>query len=289
LRKTTNTLVLKIEKTTFLNSDFEGYLQALFGKDFSELSAASLSRLFDDFIDEKIYSHAAKKQAISLTVEEQKQYLAKLSRESLHEQGKSPVNSEEFAVHLDRLRIEKYMAQQVQDIEVTEEEVKEYYEQHKREFLKPERVKVSQILLKTEDKAIEVLDRVKNAEEETFRSVAREESKGVEATKGGEMGIFEMGQLPFEMEKVIFALMTGEVSQVVESAYGFHIFRLDDKLEPELVSEEQVVSEIRMKIMNQKIKQSLLEHLNGLKQQITWSSYPSNLSFEYQRKSHGEI
>ena len=224
-----------------------------------------------------------------MTVEEQKLYLAKLSRESLHEQGKDSVSPEEFTAHLDRLRIEKYMAQQVQDIDVTEGEVKEYYEQHKREFLKPERVKVSQILLKTEDKAIEVLEKVKNSSEETFRAVARKESKGVEAAKGGEMGIFEMGQLPFEMEKVIFALMTGEISPVVESAYGYHIFRLDQKYEPELVSEEQVISEIRMKIMNQKIKQALLEHLNGLKGQFTWSSYPSNLSFEYQRKSHEEM
>jgi parvulin-like peptidyl-prolyl isomerase len=103
------------------------------------------------------------------------------------------------------------------------------------------------------------------------------------------MGVFEMGQLPFEMEKVIFALVTEEISQVVESAYGYHIFRLDAKYEPELVSEEQAISEIRLKIMNQKIKQALLEHLNGLKGQIAWSSYPSNLSFEYQRKSHEEM
>ena len=83
--------------------------------------------------------------------------------------------------------------------------------------------------------------------------------------------------------------MTAEVSQVVESAYGYHIFRLDHKYEPELVSEEQVIPEIRMKIMNQKIKQALSEHLNALKEQITWSSYPSNLSFQYQRISHEEM
>jgi hypothetical protein len=64
---------------------------------------------------------------------------------------------------------------------------------------------------------------------------------------------------------------------------------LDDKYEPELVSEKQAISEIRLKIMNQKIKQTLFEHLNGLKGQFNWSSYPSNLSFEYQRKSHEEM
>jgi parvulin-like peptidyl-prolyl isomerase len=285
----TNAVVLKIEAKTFFNSDFEGYLLSLCGQDFDQLPATSLSRLFDDFIDEKIYSHAARMQEIALTAEEQKRYLTKLVRESRHMKTESPVDSEEFSKHLERLQIEKYMAQQVQDIDVTDGEVSAYYEQHKREFLKPERVKVSQILLKTEDKAIEVLERVKNSTEEIFRNIAKEESKGVEAAKGGEMGIFEMGQLPFEMEKVVFSLMTGEVSQVVESAYGYHIFRLDDKFEPELVAEDQAISEIRMKIMNQKIKQTLQEHLAGLKQKITWSSYPSNLFFEYQRKSHEEM
>ena len=48
--------------------------------------------------------------------------------------------------------------------------------------MKPERVKVSQILLETEGKAIEVLEKVKSASEETFRAVAREDSKGVEAS-----------------------------------------------------------------------------------------------------------
>ncbi|MFC2165351.1 peptidylprolyl isomerase [Acidobacteriota bacterium] len=284
-----NAVVLKVEEVSFFNSDFEGYLQSLFGEDFNELPVTSLSRLFDDFIDEKIYSHAAKKKAVSVSIEEQKQYLAKLSRESHLEQGKNPIKQEEFTVHLDRLRIEKYMTQQIKEIAVTDEEIKGYYEQHKREFLRPERVKVSQILLETEDKAIEILERVKNSNEETFRSIAREESNGVEAARGGAMGIFEMGQLPFEMEKVIFSLKTEEISPVVESAYGYHIFRLDNKYETELVSEEQAISEIKLKIMNQKIKQTLLEHLNGLKGQFKWSSFPSNLSFEYQRKSHEEM
>jgi parvulin-like peptidyl-prolyl isomerase len=284
-----NAIVLKIEETTFFSSDFENYLQSLFGKEYHQLSAASLSRLFDDFIDEKMYLHAAQMQAISISIDEQKRYLAELSRESFLEEGKNQIGKEEFATHLDKLRIEKYMARQIEDVEVTDQEVNEYYEQHKRDFLRPERVKVSQILLQSEDKAIEILEKVKNSTEDEFRALAKNESKGVEAAKGGEMGVFEMGQLPFAMEKVVFSLKVGHVSQVVESAYGYHIFRLDDKYEPELVSEEQAISEIRMLIMNQKIKQTLMEHLQRLKEQFSWRAYPSNLSFEYQRTSHEEM
>ena len=97
------------------------------------------------------------------------------------------------------------------------------------------------------------------------------------------MGVFEMGQLPFEMERVIFGLNVGEISQVVESTYGYHIFRLDAKFEPELAPQERVSEEIRIKILNRKIKQHLAEHLSGLKERWAWKAYPSNLSFQYKR------
>ena len=142
---------------------------------------------------------------------------------------------------------------------------------------------MSQILLETESKAVEVLETVKNADEEGFRKMAREESVGLEALKGGEMGVFEMGQLPFEMEKVIFSLQEGELSSVVKTSYGYHIFRVDKRLGPELISEEEASSSIRTKLLNQKIEERISRHLEDLKLSIDWSFYPLNLPFPYQR------
>ena len=99
------------------------------------------------------------------------------------------------------------------------------------------------------------------------------------------MGVFEMGQLPFEMESVIFSLEKGELSSVVESSYGYHIFRLDKKYDPELTSLEEASAEIKMKILDQKIKQALSQHLLDLKDKIDFISFPENLSFPYQRNS----
>jgi parvulin-like peptidyl-prolyl isomerase len=283
-----NGVILKISDSFYSNSDFEKYLLSIAGQEYIGLSVSSLSRLFDDFIDEKILLQAATDQEITLTDDEQKEYLAKLTRESWLNEKKSPLDELEYETLLGKLVIEKYLSQQIDKIDVTDEEVKEYYELHKREFLRPERVRVSQILLRTEGNAVEILERVKNASGEVFREIASAESSGVEASKGGDMGLFEMGQLPFEMEKVVFSLKVGEVSPVVESSYGYHIFRLDEKLEPELVSEDSAFSEIKIKIFNQRIQQFLRDHMASLKSQLDWNSYPSNLSFSYQRIDHEE-
>lgn len=283
-----NTVILRVSDSFYFGSDFEEYLVSIAGEEYKALSENSLSRLFDDFVDEKILLRAATDAGTSVTVDEQKKYLAKLTRESWSTEKKSSLDGLEYETLLEKLVIEKYLSQQIHGIDVTDDEIREYYERHKREFLRPERVRVSQILLATEGKAVEILDRVKNANGEVFREIARKESKGVEAAKGGAMGLFEMGQLPSEMEKVVFSLKVGEVSPVVESSYGYHIFRLDEKLEPELVPEDSAFSEIKIKLYNQRIQKFLSDHMESLKSKMDWKSYPSNLSFSYQRIDHEE-
>lgn len=278
-----NNIILKIEDSLYFNSHFEKYIRAILGDDQKALTLVSLSRLFDNFVEEKILLQAARNQKMSLTLEEKREYLTKLSSEFRADESSTSVEELDTEILFDRLLIEKYTYELVKGIEVKKEEIKEYYKLHKREFLRPERVKVSQILLETEDKAIEVLEKVKNVDEENFRKIAQEESVGLEAFKGGEMGVFEMGQLPFEMEKVIFSLKEGELSPVVESSYGYHIFRLDKRYDPELVSEEDAASDLNVKILDQKIKQRISDYLEELKKNMEWSFYPLNLSFPYQR------
>jgi parvulin-like peptidyl-prolyl isomerase len=280
-----NNVVLKVGGFSYFNSDFERYVQATMGDDYQSLSAISLSRLFDNFTEEKILLQAAQNLNLTLTSEEKKQYLEKLADEFKSGNSKVSIDELDTKILFDRLLIQKYTYELVRGVEIQDQEVKDYYRLHKKEFLHPERVKVSQILLDSEDKAIEVYEKVKGGSEESFKEVARKESVGLEGPKGGEMGIFEMGQLPFEMEKVIFSLKEGEISPVVESSYGYHIFRLDKKYGAELVSEEDAMPQIKTKLLNQKIKDRLSEHIEELKKNLEWTVYPHNLSFPYQKES----
>ncbi|NIM57776.1 MAG: hypothetical protein GTO16_02385 [Candidatus Aminicenantes bacterium] len=278
-----NYIIVEIEDTAYLNSDFEKYVRGTFGNDQEALTPVSLSRLLDKFIEEKLVLQSASNQNISLSWEEKQEYLAKLSTDLKSEGSDVSVEEMDTEILFDRLLIEKYTYELLKDIEVKEEEIKEYYNLHKREFLRPERLEVSQILLETEDQAIEVLERVKSVSEEDFRKIAEAESIGLEAVKGGKMGVFEMGQLPFEMEKVLFSLQEGELSPVVESSYGYHIFRVDKRFEPELISEEDALPDIKAKILDLKIEYQISSHMEYLKNNIEWSFYPINLSFPYQR------
>lgn len=278
-----NSSVLEIDGTLYSNSDFEKYIRATLGDDQEALTVVSLSRLFDNFIEEKLLLQAARRVNMVLTEGEKEEYLEKLSAEFEVEESQTSVEEIDTDILFERLLIEKYTYELVRTTEVTDEEIKEYYDNYRRDFLRPERVKVSQILLETEDEALLVLERVRNSSEEEFRKIAQEESVGLEALKGGEMGVFEMGQLPFEMEKVIFSLKEEELSQIVESSYGYHIFRVDKRFAPVLISEEEASPTIRGKILDQKVKDRISQHIEELKENLDWNFYPLNLPFPYQR------
>jgi peptidyl-prolyl cis-trans isomerase C len=274
--------VLRVEKSEFVNADFRGYLEATAG-DAGGLPEESLSRLFDRFVDEKILLEAARARGISLSEDEKREYLARLAASAISasDPGASEAVPAEGA--FDRLLVEKYIFLVVRDARVEAGEVLDYYEQHKKDFLHQGRIQVSQILVDTEEKAVSVLRRLERTGEAEFRAIAREESLGPEAAKGGVMGVFQPGDLPVDMEKVIFALDEGRTSQVVESAYGFHVFRLDKRYPPALQTESEAAPEIQKRILAQKIKDSLAAHLAGLKDTLSWQAFTENLFFTYQR------
>lgn len=281
-----NHIILEVQESFYSNFDFDNYILHVVGEDYMSLPPITLSRIFDNFVEEKILLQDVLNRGILLTQTEKKNYLAKLSHQYKGENMQDITPDAEHEFGFEKLLVEKLTVSLVRDIAVSDEEIKAYYEENKREFLRPELVKVSQILLDAEDKAIDVLEKIKDATEEDFRSVARDVSVGVEASRGGELGIFELGQLPFEMEKVIFSLEEGRTSQVVESSYGYHIFRLDQKYEPELVSEEQAAPQIEIKILERKIKNFMSGYVQDLGTKLTWMAYPENLPFPYQRNNH---
>lgn len=281
--QTEGNVVLRVEGTKYYSSDFENYLRNIIGGASQELSEESLSRLFDKYIDEKLLLKAARNVGIFLTSEEERGHLTSL-RNQFWQENRDLTDFDTQSL-FDKLLVEKYTFQLVKDIKVEDKEISDYYNAHKKEFLQSEKVKVSQILVSTEDKAVEILGRLKGKHEDEFRKIAREESIAPEALKGGEMGWFEMGQLPYEMEKVVFSLNEGELSQVVESAYGFHIFRLDRRSGLELIPLEKAASEIKLRLIDQKIRDIISEHVEELKKKLSWEMIPQNLSFNYKRKA----
>lgn len=278
-----NRVVLQVADVAYSEADLNKYIRDAAGTEAQALEAATLSRLYDEFVREKLFLEAARKQKISLSPDEKKEYLAKTAEESWPEEETKALLESESGPLFDKMMVEKYIDGVVKDIKVDDGEIQRYYDLHKSEFFLPERVEVSQILLSTEAKAVEIWDKAKLASEEEYRDVAILESIGPEASQGGKMGVFQRGQLLQEWEGTIFSLREGEVSPVIQSSYGFHIFRLDKKYEPEWISLEQASPSIRLKILDLKVKATVSRCLEDLKESLDWAAFPENLSFPYLR------
>ena len=276
-------IILEVAGAIFTNADFDKYIRYAAGEKLSSLSVPALSRLYDSFVDEKIFLMRARDQGLTLTDEEKEGYLKKLESALGAEDKNAASSAVDKEALFERLLVQKYLYLLVKDIKVDDTEITKYYSQHKGDYLLPEKVQVSQILLASEGKASEVRDRLKNAAEEEFRAIARTESTGPEASKGGRMGMFSAGQLPSELEKFIFPMKEGEISPVVESAYGYHIFRLDKKIEARLVTQADAAPSIQAKLLDQKSKQAIAAHLEELKASLDWKSTTENLPFTFQR------
>lgn len=275
-------IVLRVSSVGYPAADFRRYVQDAVGGTVQELDAVTLSSLFDQFVEGKILLSAAVKSGVSLSTEEKRAYLEKAEKGTWTEEEKASLLATDSGPLVDKMRIDKYIRLLTWDISVGDDEVKAYYDGQPGEFFLLERVQVSQILLPTEPEAVEVWEKARFADEEGFRAMAREKSVGPEASNGGEMGAFQRGQLPADMEAAVFAMAEGEVSPVVESSYGYHIFRLDKKLAPEQVSLERAARSIRQKLLELKIEAAARRQLEELKKSVDWDVFPENLFFPYQ-------
>jgi peptidyl-prolyl cis-trans isomerase C len=126
-----------------------------------------------------------------------------------------------------RLVIEKVISRVSQIAAPIDEDVlRKYYQEHQSEFAVPDQVRVRQIVVKEREDAENILRRLKGGG--SFEDLARRHSIALEAEKGGDLDFFGRGDMPEEFD-VVFSLKEGEISDIVQSPYGYHIFQLVSK------------------------------------------------------------
>ena len=151
-----------------------------------------------------------------------------------------------------------------QDIEITEDEVKAYYEENKANYDQSEQVEVSHILVEDEDKANELLKKIKDGED--FAKLAKENSTDTaSAENGGELGYISEGEMVEEFEKAAFALEVDEVSDVVKSEYGYHIIKATGHKEAKESTYEESKEDAKEAALSEKISSEYSTWLEDLK------------------------
>ena len=178
--------------------------------------------------------------------------------------------------------IDQYLAQEylskvvVANVTSTDEEMKKYYAEHGKDFLIPEAVKVRHIFISApKDSAAELKDKARAKtedllrqirENEDFGKIAREYSEDSDsAAKGGDLGYITAGKTNSqEFENVAFALKPGEVSNIVETPFGFHIIRVDERREKRTASFDEAKEYIQAQLKEQNKQKKGQEFLDNL-------------------------
>jgi parvulin-like peptidyl-prolyl isomerase len=122
---------------------------------------------------------------------------------------------------------------------------------------------------------------LKEHSNKNFEDLARVYSKGASASAGGDLGLFQRGELPEEFEKVIFRLTPGSVSKIVSSKYGYHIFSIREKILAHQQKLIEVEDQIRSKLLLEREREIVNDELATLRKSIPVEIRRSQLDFTY--------
>jgi len=156
-----------------------------------------------------------------------------------------------------------------------EQQVRAFYEEHRAEMSRPEEVQARHILVKVPQGAdaatieaarLRLLEmRVKITQGADFASVARSGSEDDSASAGGELGYFPRGRMLPEFEATAFSMATGEISEPVRTAVGWHLIYLQNHQEAADVTQEQGLEMVRAYLARQQQTQARLQALARLR------------------------
>jgi parvulin-like peptidyl-prolyl isomerase len=178
--------------------------------------------------------------------------------------GLKGISLEEWKIRLEeKLLAEKVIrrASHLQE-KIDEKEALRYYGDHRSFFQVGPKVRARQIIVADGEEAIQILKRLKKGE--SFEKVAMEKSLGPEKAQGGDLGYFGPGEKPTEFDHV-FTMEMDTISEVIKSPYGYHIFKLEEKIAPRQIPFEEAKLGILQELEQKKGEENYQRWLKGLK------------------------
>jgi parvulin-like peptidyl-prolyl isomerase len=252
-------VVAQIEGDAVRYPDFQTYLQQALGESGSSLSSDVLSSLLDQYLDERLLSRLA------------------VERGLLPEDAADGRFGRRRALDLllaDEARREG------DDARPTEAEVKAWYLAHLDELRRPERVRLRQILVETRQQAEKLRARIEAGGDFGAVGAAAAADPDVAATAGFQ-GELSRADLPPAFADLIFSLQPGEVSDVVEAEYGFHLFEVTERLPAETLPLEAVRDDVERRLLQDAADRRLTTLAEEARRRYDVSVWDRNLPFNY--------
>jgi peptidyl-prolyl cis-trans isomerase C len=205
---------------------------------------------------------------------------------------KKPDVKQQLDLFTDNFLANEFLKKEVvQTISIPEDELKSYYDKHKEEFKTPEMVKASHILIKVnpsasaeekkkaKEKAEDILKKIKSGQD--FAKLASEFSDDPGSkTKGGDLGFFAKGRMIKPFEDAAFSLKPGEISGVVETQFGYHIIKVEEKKDAGVEGFDTAKEKIRQKLLQDRIKTKVTEFIDSAMKDAKAEIHPEVISGE---------
>jgi peptidyl-prolyl cis-trans isomerase C len=251
-------------------------------------------RILSRLINEKLLTEKIKESDIEITEEE---VIAQI--EKLISNQPEPLTLEEFKQKVKehglnfedmkddvrrRLAFEKLMDSLSEGkINVTDEDTRKYYDENPKRFQIPEQIAASHILIKPEEpdpnsadpneaiakakeaaleKAQDLLKQVKDGAD--FAELAKAHSDCPSAKNGGDLGFFPKGQMVPPFEKAAFELELGQISDIVETDYGYHIIQKTGHKDASVISFDEVKDSVKRQLVQKQQNEFAKNYMESL-------------------------
>lgn len=251
-------------------------------------------RVLERLIELELLSQKADELGLGPSQEELAERLALvtggLEKDELQKRlGDLGISENEYLGDVERsLKIEKLIEVEIRSkIRIDEQEMRAFYESHLSRFKAPESRRLRHIFVKApqgdlDEKKKEAFVRIEKALKriksgEHFAKVAREVSEDFTAANGGSLGNVTKGQLLPELEEKVFSLKTGEVSDILESPLGYHIFKVEGRKAALDVPFEKARRRIEVILRTQKEEEGLREYVRSLRERATIEKFLTSI------------
>ena len=186
------------------------------------------------------------------------------------------------------IAIEKFIDQELKSkIQLTDKDVRDYYDSHQDLFRGPAQIRASHILVKlsanpTKEEKQKAMNKIKDIQQKIkngadFAELAKKYSDGPSAKRGGDLGYFSKGQMVKPFEEAAFALDKGQVSDVVETIFGYHLIKVTDKKPETTLPFEEIKDQLKQYLIDQKLQKMVKDYAENLKKKAKVERYIANL------------